>query len=489
MSDEQKYNATIKEIRDIYLFLAEQEPTPDDEIEARDKLIDKFKFLSELDISANKKPLIKETLDQLENWDTLELWFKEVDGLAENIKKTIDAKNVAGKENKPKELNSEGISNDSEQQSAAPQIDITQIVAQVSDQFKGEISTLKSQIDLLQQELKKKEQALKVKEIKKPEEKKSSTRAPKKKVVTKSKLGPIEIKIPTIKQPKPQPKQQSKISASKTKPKAEPVVADKPKIQPVVADKPKIQPVVADKPKIQPVVADKPKIQPVVADKPKIQPVVADKPKIQPVVADKPKIQPVVADKPKIQPVVADKPKIQPVGAEKPKITPFTAEMPKISPVTVEKVEPVSVKTSGTDLFNVFSSVGEKAPGSPIAAVEPVGVKGKKSPKKRKRGDRPGITATAPSFAGFGAPEPDVDSEDFMDIDSLPADKDSLYQELIALEGRRYSLEKNYKELETSYQKGSIDDFEYKGKSDELKYKLNEITERINNIRRVISSL
>ena len=44
-------------------------------------------------------------------------------------------------------------------------------------------------------------------------------------------------------------------------------------------------------------------------------------------------------------------------------------------------------------------------------------------------------------------------------------------------------------ELEKMYQKGSVNDFEYKSQSDELKFKLAEITERINNIRRVVASL
>jgi hypothetical protein len=71
----------------------------------------------------------------------------------------------------------------------------------------------------------------------------------------------------------------------------------------------------------------------------------------------------------------------------------------------------------------------------------------------------------------------------------LPSDKDSLYQELIALEGKRYSLEKTFKELEKTYSMGSIDDYEYKKQGDELRGRLNGITSKINKIRRVISSL
>ena len=73
--------------------------------------------------------------------------------------------------------------------------------------------------------------------------------------------------------------------------------------------------------------------------------------------------------------------------------------------------------------------------------------------------------------------------------DELPNDKDTLYQELIALEGKRYAIEKTFKELENSYNKGSISEMQYKTSNDEFKDKMKEITTRINTIRRLISSL
>ena len=71
----------------------------------------------------------------------------------------------------------------------------------------------------------------------------------------------------------------------------------------------------------------------------------------------------------------------------------------------------------------------------------------------------------------------------------MPTDKDSLYQELIALEGRRYALEKGYKELSNNYNSGMIDDYEYKNQSEGLRSNLDEISSRIAKIRRLISSL
>ncbi|MCK4481383.1 MAG: hypothetical protein KAV01_12715, partial [Candidatus Lokiarchaeota archaeon] len=98
----------------------------------------------------------------------------------------------------------------------------------------------------------------------------------------------------------------------------------------------------------------------------------------------------------------------------------------------------------------------------------------------------------AVSFVGFGDSKPEVSIPEEYETsaaEELPSDKDSLYQELIALEGKRYSLEKNFKEIEKSYSAGSFSDIEYNKRSEELRGKLDIITSRINKIRRVISSL
>ncbi len=96
------------------------------------------------------------------------------------------------------------------------------------------------------------------------------------------------------------------------------------------------------------------------------------------------------------------------------------------------------------------------------------------------------------SFVGFGGAPSEASSYSESEVnveEELPSDKDSLYQELIALEGKRYSLEKTFKDLEKIYSTGSIDDSEYKSQSDGLRGKLNGITSKINKIRRIISSL
>ena len=77
----------LEEIKNIFLKLTEGEPTPDDEIEAREKLIEAFKILRDENLIHDKADLIEDTINKLENWDTLDLWFKEVDGLVANIER------------------------------------------------------------------------------------------------------------------------------------------------------------------------------------------------------------------------------------------------------------------------------------------------------------------------------------------------------------------------------------------------------------------
>ena len=162
---------------------------------------------------------------------------------------------------------------------------------------------------------------------------------------------------------------------------------------------------------------------------------------------------------------------IEDESTESSKQAPFIAQKPKIETVSVEEIETESIKSSGNELFNVFSSVGskpvEKSPPTPeLPSLEPVKDKKKKVDKKKKK------ETEATAFVEFATSGPQitrvVDSSEPL-MEELPTDKDMLYQELIALEGRRYSLEKNFKDIEQSYNMGSINDLEYKNRSDDLK--------------------
>ncbi|MFX1315024.1 MAG: hypothetical protein ACFE9T_04120 [Promethearchaeota archaeon] len=430
MSEEEKFKTIIQEIKDIYLLLTEQEPTPDDEIEAREKLIEKIKILRSMntfDVGANMH-LFDDTIKKLEEWDTLELWFIESE-LPEDIQKIINITDKSVKFEK-KELNA--ISNTqsntqlsipSEKNSISSQIDITEIVDKVSEQFKGEIEGLKDKIETLKQELEKKDETLK--QVSQQKVVKMIT--PKKE----SKLPPPTIKIPTIKAPKEVPKVQIK-----SKP-----------IEEQLKDKIEIKVTEIEQPK-------------------------REEEKLK---ETKPKITIGVTEKPSLE--------SQPIESNNMELSDFLK--PEI---TIEEVETEYVKSSGEDLFNVFSSVGDKNSDNSEQVIGRLGgmlVKEKKKKEEKKKKDIHEKTSTMP-FVEFSATK----SEEIIpETEELPTDKDALYQELIALEGRRYSLEKSFKDLEKRYHKGNIDDFEYKKQSDDLKFKLNEITSRINKIRRVIAGL
>ena len=147
----------IDEIKKIFLKLTKGEPTPDDEIEARDMLLETFKILRDENIFPEELNLINDTIDKLENWDTLDLWFIEVDGLVANIERILNFKpridlssQLEFPEVNKKEISSSNVN--------ATDIDISEVVAQVTEQFKGEIDNLKGTIEELKKELHKKEE-------------------------------------------------------------------------------------------------------------------------------------------------------------------------------------------------------------------------------------------------------------------------------------------------------------------------------------------
>ncbi len=63
------------------------------------------------------------------------------------------------------------------------------------------------------------------------------------------------------------------------------------------------------------------------------------------------------------------------------------------------------------------------------------------------------------------------------------SDAETLYQELISLEGKRYSIERNIRDLKSDRENGSITDQEYKAKMSDLLNKLQSISKRIGVIR------
>ncbi|MFX1323517.1 MAG: hypothetical protein ACFE8N_01065 [Promethearchaeota archaeon] len=500
MSAEEKLRAIIQEIKDIYLELTQGEPTPDDEIEARVNLIDKIRDLKDIDtfqVGANMH-LFEDTLNKLENWDTLELWFSETE-LPDYIAKIINiTDNVAideEVEHFEKVVNQEAHDNLS-----AVQYDIDKIVDQVSDKFKGEIDDLKHKIDLLKHEIEVKDETIKNSTQKKVIKKIT----PKKDV----KLPPPTIKIPSVGKPEVAPHVRAPIKAETKK---SPEIIGAKSIEKVQAKIEKEIEKLTPIPKLeeqQPIYEEmQEEAKSVINVLEDLEPVPSisqpdnssDSASIIDILDEQesasktlvPKVIEVTAEESKEPPFTTEVLPVKEIVPEKKDTSPFIARKPKITTVSVEEIENEDIKSSGTELFDVFNSVGDIPPEKPSASIElpslePVKDKKKKEAKKKKK------EVETTRFVDFNAPETEyskVEEEISISDQELPKDKDSLYQELIALEGRRYSLEKNFKDIEKSYNSGTIDDFEYKKHTDDLKNRLDEITSRINRIRRLIASM
>ena len=498
MSEEEKFSAIIQEIKEIFLSLTQGEPSPDDEIEARSALIEKIQNLKEVNAFQfeAKMPLFEDTLTKLENWDTLDLWFTESE-LPQEIKKIINITEklpVVEEKEEVKEIFRKQAQSDLD----SVKIDINEIVDQVSDKFKGEIDDLKQKIEYLKHELEVKGETPKrvVKKI-----------TPRKDV----KLPPPKIKIPSVRKPAviPQVKGPNKIEVEKPKEKIgvksiEEVQAkiekeiEKLKPTPPIEEKPKIFEEMQEEAKSVLNILEELEPSPrstqleISLDSPKEPTSILD-------ILDEQETVPnvmepsIVGDKTggsKKPQIITEVSLVEEESQEQQVATPFIPKKPKVTTVSVEEIETEEIKSSGKDLFNVFNSVGSKpvektSTTVELPSLEPIKEKKKKEVKKKKK-----EIDTMP-FVDFGSDETEIDSQDSTSISSeeLPTDKDTLYQELIALEGRRYSLEKNFKEIEKSYNMGSIDDFEYKTQGEDLKNKLDDITSRINRIRRVIASM
>ena len=536
MSEEEKFEAIIQEIKDIYLFLIQGEPTPDDEIEARTSLIEliqKLKNVNSYQVGENIH-LLEDVLSSLENWDTLDLWFTESE-IPDYIKKIINLTDKVPEIEIKEET--EELSTEEEAEPSIAQIDIKEIVDQVSDKFKDEIDGLKQKIDFLQHEIDEKDE-----KINQGPQKKVIKITPKKNV----KLPPPQIKIPSIKKPEkpPQILGQTKIEPEKPKEKIGLNSIEEVQVK-IEKEIEKLKPIPAAP--LPPNLPPPPKPPPSQQLSSKLGVITSDEgfheeksnsnnlEGLKPIpIRPEPKIkeelpiksasildildeqqteykeeEPIVIEektsppkKPRISTEVSlaeEEPVVQkkstpfliqdPIEQEKPK--PFLAQTPKISSVSVEEIETEPIKSAGTELFNVFSSVGNKSvekspPPRDILSEEPEKEKKKKEAKKKKQDSDP------IAFVGFDSVESsNSTTEEYssVSIEELPKDKDSLYQELIALEGRRYSLEKTFKDIERSYNGGSISDIEYKNRSEELKNQQDEISSRINNIRRVIASM
>ena len=478
MIDQERYNATISEINELFSFLTEGQPSPDDEIEAKDKLINYFTTLKSSSSDSEQKVIIEEILKKLDDWDTLDLWFSETT-LPADIRNVITIQDDV-------KLNNGQIQDRIEEPIEEPtivskngdsEIDLTDIFIKVSDQFKGEIENLKGKIDDLKHELDKKDKA--VQSVTTKREVRKIT--PLKNV----RLAPPKIRIPVIRKIS-KPPQSSKQSIPKT-----PIMPSKTEEKSVVV---KPQPVNLEPLKEQlTAIPFEPLDSLIDSDKSELTPIPKKTPKIIPIVIEESEDIPIIAEKRKITPIITEEPK-KTLSSQTNNTMPFLSEKPKISAMRIEEIESESIVSSGSDLFNVFSSMGNKNSVKPkevnIFTEIPTKVEVKKKEEKKKKSSKNVNEPEVTSFIDFNEADASIESTfDSPNLDHISDDKDTLYQELIALEGKRYSFERSFKDLEIRFNKGSMADSEFKSQNNNLKTKLSEITSRINKIRRIISSL
>ena len=477
MSEGEKKKEILGEIKEIFLFLTEGEPSPDDEIDARELMIVKFRELLEDGLIPEQKEQINNILKKLEEWDTLDLWFLET-SIPGDIEQLL---NVSGKTAiKTKEISGTApLVEEEEVQTEKSDINIGEIVDKVSQQFKGEIDVLKDTIESLKKELDKKEEA--IKEI--SHKKKIQKITPKKNV----RLPPPKIKIPIIKKTPLKIEEQIEESIPPETP-----VKRIPPVQINLEQKKKRLTPIPSKPiEFEKKEADGNLLTPIPIKTEEVKP---KKPEIKTTVIEEGKDRPLISEKIKVTTVVEEK-EDQNSTKNNSDSNAFFVEKPRISSVRIEEAETESIKSSGLDLFDVLSSVGED--------IHPKGENKSKphfNEKKREEYPTPNLEQLeinnhseenqVVSFIDFNSKtKPKKLATQQKGSEDLPNDKDTLYQELIALEGKRYAIEKRFKELENSYNKGSISDTQYKSSNDEIKDKMKEITTRINTIRRLISSL
>ena len=474
MTDQEVFNDTIREIKELFSFLTEGKPSPDDEIEAKDKLIAYFTKLKNNNTDSDQKVFIEVILKKLDEWDTLDLWFSETT-LPADIKNIINIPDDI-------KLNNEQIQEDiteltNTSKNGDSEIDLTDIFTKVSDQFKGEIENLKGKIDDLKSELEKKNKATH-----------SVTRKREVHKITPNKtvrLAPPKIRIPVMKKIV-KSTQTSKQSIPKT-----PIMPDKTEENSVSLEPQEVN-LEPSKEQLTPIpfgTLD----ESLGSDKPNLTPIPKKRPKITPMVIEESEDITKISEKRKIIPLVTEEPEKIPVSQTS-NAMPFLAEKPKISAMRIEEVESESIVSSGSDLFNVFSSMGNKKSEKPKEVPNfteiPSRVEVKKKEEKKKKSSKDVQEPEVMPFIDFNNTDASIESTfDSPNLDNLSDDKDTLYQELIALEGKRYSLERSFKDLEKSFNKGSMSNSEFKNQNIDLKTKMDEITSRINKIRRLISSL
>ncbi|MHA1338567.1 MAG: hypothetical protein ACTSRZ_02385 [Promethearchaeota archaeon] len=331
-----------------------------------------------------------------------------------------------------------------------------------------------------------------------------------KKIIPKKTVIPIQINVEKQQQKQQQnPIQDAtkEIASKKSSPTvklSEPKKINIPKPKKIILPQSTTQPKKSSISKIQPSTQIKLKqTQPKSASKIKVvkisQPkqnsgVQVEKPSInvapQPKSASKVNVQPISKPQSKVTPIV--KPASQ--KSEIPRIKPAIPTQPK--PKIITRVEPVSTKkksvavASGLKVVKPTDIPVSNAKQKLFETLTQSKVNKSKKPKETKIGGLKAVNIGEGEIEGFSgvskiseAPKEDFEYVEAVDIYANMT-KDELYQELIALQGKKFAIERRRKDMRQKHEKGMISDIEYKTAIERLRYEIDNISQKINDIRK-----
>ncbi len=539
----EEFRNRIKRLRDIYNYLTEGEPTPDEEEDSQKEIITLLEALIMHIPPENMEDnleLLKTTLGMAKEWDTLEFWFKEKPELVTNLKLILNrflirhaepetAKGTPVVTNGATDALSEQLraALDRAMKNLPPDADVTKVIQAVTNkvaedylaspdsahiekapyQGKGDMIADKSKPSTASSQHPDStmgrstetmtKTAAKVK-IRKEDIMKSVLEQVKNKISQatepspSSKLSTPKIIIPKVTKPK------QKIIPYEEEPKEPTVVEQKqqelesiPSLHP--QERPKEPPKLkvgafkkkVSKPRVKThatTISQQP-VKPKIVVKPSIQTKAVELPSEPEVEVTEEPLQPIPPQEPipepKLQP---KKPTIKlqakPVTKTRRKEAKKESKESAIKFNVVKPTEP-TVKDTQIDLFETFSKQEKKG--------------------KRRRGKKKSAKLHVPDGKptdkqGLHVPDNKPSPMDGIEFpeESIPyekMDKTQLYQELIALEGKKYAIEKSRKDFRGKHERGLISDGNYAAQLDRFKFDLQYISKKINEIRQRIQSL
>jgi hypothetical protein len=537
------FRNAIKRLRDVYNYLTEGEPSPDEEEESQREMITLLESLIMHIPTENMEEnleLLKTSLNQAKGWDTLEYWFKEKPDLVTNIKLILNrflirhvepgleekpAPQITTQNGVPDELSTKlAAALDRAMKNLPPDADVTKVIqsvtSQVTESYNESKNTAQPKVGLGGVPIAEKSEvsegssshsdpkiphnpnsitstAARVK-IRKEDIMKSVLEQVKNNISdssSSSKLAAPKIIIPKVTKPKQKiiPYKEELVELSTTEQKQQQLEAIpqiKPQETPKKAPKLKVGAFKKEKTltaKIKTSASAQPQepIRPKVVVKPRIKTKVEEikPPKSQPIVEPKP--EPPVKEQPqtKTAPPKPKKPKIKiqakPVSKSKQKEIPKESESKSAIKFNVVKPTKTSVKDTQVDLFETFTKQEKKT-------------KRRRSRKKSKeQKDSTPPSEEKQNLDASDAKESQMKGVQFPE-ETIPyekMDKPQLYQELIALEGKKYAIEKSRKDFKAKHEKGLISDGNYAAQLDRFKFDLQYISKKINEIRNRIQAL